>query len=771
MLKNNGGILLLFGIILALSTPLQSQTLRDAARLDAEGKCDEAEQYYKAALAKGAPSQALLNNAGNHYLVCGQAEKAKTYFEKLLRINPLHTNANLQLARIATEQKQGEKALEYLARIKQSDPEVLLLRAEALHWSGKSAAALAILDDLQKRAQTDPRLLFLLGLTCARLSIYDRAEVAFNSALALQPGDFEILFNLGRAAARAQHYDRALRVLEAALRIHPENVDLLLELGRVCAARQDYRRAFFLLAQARQKSPGRVDVLMMLARTADDAGYYEDSASAYDEYLRLRPDDDAVRRDRAKACGYTESRKEEARRELEWYLGKHPNDPLGHYVYAQVFWWPEPQKSLDHLTEAARLDPNSVSIRYSRGWMLQRQGQIAESLPDLEAALRLEPNNIRVLDLLGLAHLSLDQPGEAEKYLHRALARAPEDPEVVLHLGRALMVLGKEDEAQSCMEKYQKIRPQGVAGLRKQVRMMELATLAAPEQREREIERFRRDAREHPERPDYQLHLASLLLADGKKEESFREFHRLLQLNADSKVWEDAGSLLLSLKEYALAREFFQRAAEERPSARLGLAAALYYLSGAEPALQYLGKTPETELSGDGLLLKANLLEAVGRKTEMEKALNLGLQRVSTNPLVVPQAVFLLLRLNRQAEALDLLERAVRANPQDSDLPLAKAILLGLMDRYSDAGKSFREIESRWPEGDRAYLAHGLLLERMARPGEARQKLQTATALGSQDPSLQCALARLAGTTSPDPRCNCLKGLGQLLFPDCLQQP
>ena len=26
----------------------------------------------------------------------------------------------------------------------------------------------------------------------------------------------------------------------------------------------------------------------------------------------------------------TESRREEARKELAWYLGKHPDDPLGH---------------------------------------------------------------------------------------------------------------------------------------------------------------------------------------------------------------------------------------------------------------------------------------------------------------------------------------------------------------------------------------------------------------------------------------------------------
>jgi len=771
MFKKAAEVVWLLAPVLVLSMNAQAQSLREAARLDAEGKCDEAERLYQAALAMGSPTSALLNNVGNHYLVCGQPAKAQAYFEKLLRINPAHVNANLQLARIAANEKQGAKALEYLARVKESGPEVLLLRAEALHWAGRTADSLTALDSVEKEAGDDPRLVFLLGLSCARLALYERAEAAFNRALALQPGDFDILYNLGRAAARAQHYDRAQRALEAALKIRPEDVNLLLELGRVAAARQDYVRAVFVLAQARQKAPERSDVLLMLARAAEDAGYYDDSAQAYDEYLRLRPDDDAVRRDRARAYGYTESRREEARKELAWYLEKYPRDPLGHYIYAQVFWWPEPEPSLAHLSEAVRLEPDNVAFRFSRAWMLQRVGQMAESIPDLEAAHRLAAENARVLDLMGLAYLALERPAAAEQAFRQALARAPDDPEVLMHLGRALMALGREEEAQSFLDKYREIRPQGLPGLRKRLGMIELATLPAAELRAREIERYRREAREHPDRPDYQLHLSSLLLADNRKEEALREFRGLLSLNASSKVWEDAGSLLLSSGEYALAREFLQRAAAERPSARLDLAIALFHADGPEPALQLLDSIPGRELTGDALVLKANMLEAVGRRAEAEKTLDEGLKQAPTRPRVVERAVLLLLRLNRKQDGLNLLEQAIRAHPQDSDLLLMKAIVLGLMDRVSAAEVAFREVELRWPEWDRAYLAHGLLLERSARPVEARQRLQTAAALGSQDSGLRCALGRLsAAAPNSDPACACHRGLEQLLFPGCQEQ-
>jgi tetratricopeptide (TPR) repeat protein len=763
-------MLLLLGWVLALLPSLQGQSLRDAARLDAEGKCEEAEQYYKTALANGSPSPALLNNVGNHYIVCGQPARAQAYFEMLLQINPLHQNANLQLARIAADQKQGKKALEYLAQVKEVDPQVLLLRAEALHWAGRETESLSMLDRAAKESSGNPRFLFLLGLSCARLALYDRAEAALNDALALAPGNFDILFNLGRAAARARHYDRAQRALDAALKIRPEDMDLLLELGRVLAARQDYVRAFFLLVQARQKAPDRLDILLMLAQAAQDAGYFDDSAAAYDEYLRLRPDDDTARRDRALASGQTETRREEAGKELAWYLKKYPDDPQGHYIYARVFWWNQPEESLAHLSEAARLAPDSVPIRFSRAWMLQRLGQASESLTDLEAADRLEPDNVRILDLMGLAYLSLERPAQAEKALRQALAKAPDDPEAVMHMGRALMALGREEEAQSFMNKYQKIRPQALPGLRKYSGMIEKATLSAPEQRKREIERFRRDARENPDRADYQMHLANLLLADGKNEEAVREYRVLLGLNAGAKVWEQAGSFLLAAKEYALALEFLQRAASERPSARLDLAVALFYAEGPERALRYLETIPREEMTGDMSLLKANVLEVAGRESEAEATLDQGLRQLSVDPRMVQQATVLLVRRNRKADALELLEKASRANPAVSDLPLTKAIVLGLMDQTPAAEKVLREIESSWPEWDRAYLVHGLLLERTGKARDARQKLQTAAALGSQDPSLRCALARLAKAPNPEAECTCLTGLEQLLIPGCPNQ-
>src|SRR5207247_3807908 len=129
----------------------QRLTMREEARLDSEGKCDESEPYIRMALPADA-SPALLNNAGNHYLLCSRPEQARAYFERLIKINPAHANANLQLARLAANDKQGEKALAYLAHVNGSEPAVRLLRAEALHWAGRREAALAAMNSFVKEA-------------------------------------------------------------------------------------------------------------------------------------------------------------------------------------------------------------------------------------------------------------------------------------------------------------------------------------------------------------------------------------------------------------------------------------------------------------------------------------------------------------------------------------------------------------------------------------------------------------------------------------------
>jgi tetratricopeptide (TPR) repeat protein len=759
----------LIAICLGATVPAccQDDALRRAERLDSEHKCEEAERYYQESLSKHSPSAALLNNLGNHYLICDHPDQAEQYFERLLKINPAHANANLQLARIAVERKQGTRALEYLSNVNDASPAVRLLRAEASKYAGKSADALRILQTLEQETGGDARVLVALGITCARIGFYDRAETAFNGALAAYPNDFDILFNLGRAAARAQHWDRAQRVLEVAVKLRPTDADALLELGLVYASRQDYSHAVYVLAQARQHAPQRPDILLALGRAAEDAGYYGDSALAYDEYLRLRPGDDTSRRDRGRVCGYTGTRLAEGIKELTWYVHKHPEDPIGYFDLAQFTWRTDPQTALRQLTAALRLDPELAPAHYARAWLLHRLGRTADSLADLQAACRLQPKNVRALDQLGLTYLSLEQALEAEKVLRKALAIAPQDPQVLLHLGRALISLDRQQEAQVYLDQFQKFRTNRVRDPRREPGMIELATMSQEDRARTEIERLRRDAGTHPGDPELQLHLAGLLLAEGRIDEATAAYGELLSRNADANICRQAGRELARAGQYKLAKNFLERAAAVLPASRLDLAIVSFFADGPQRALEVIDTVPKGEQDADYFLMKARILDAAGRSAEAEKILVEGLRPTASRPDVAQQAALLFFRFDRPGDALTVLAQASQSDPDNPDVLLQQAVILALTDRPADAGQILQQIEIRWPEWGRAYLVHGLLFESIKRSSEARQKLQTAVALDSTSPAARCALARLEGRPDLGAQCNCTSSLRELLFAGC----
>ncbi len=687
-----------------LNAQVLLQELREAARLDSEGKCSESEPIYRRQLSAGRPAPALLNNAGNHYLACGDAGKAREYFELLIRSFPSHPNANLQLARLAVEQKQKPKAAKFLR-------------------------ALA--------ASNDAGLLAEAGTMYASLGEFKLAQQSFQRVAVMRPGEFEPLWNLGRAAARARDLTRAREALEAAMLLRPQDSGVLYELGSACAAGGDFPRAVFLLARAQGGAPDDPDIALALARAAEGAGYYGDSAIAYDRYLVIRPGDEGARRDRARVVANTFGRRDEGLKALEDYVARWPLDPLGHFELAQLCWKADADKSLSHLAEAVRLDPRLAPAHTARAWLLHREGRDAEALPHLESALRVSAENASILDQYGLVLVALDRPKEAEAAFRKAAAQSPTDWEVRLHLGRLLMEQGREEEARGWLEQYQKLRPARQRDPRREPGMIALAMLPVAEGRAREIERFFSMVRSRPDDGLLRLHLGSLLLADGRHDEAALEFRMLLTMNADEKTLALAGRVLLDAESPEMAMPFLDRA-----GATLDRAIALFYTAGADKALVALEQVPANDRRNDFVLFKAKLLDSVGRILEAQQLLAKVHVWDASRPRLAEQAALLLAKYEKYAEAARMLATATAAAPDNRGLLLSEAIVLAMDGRVGESEKRLKRMEERWPEWDQPYRVHGLLLAGQKRSSEAARKFRTGLALGSGYSAASCKVLR-----------------------------
>ena len=447
-------------------------------------------------------------------------------------------------------------------------------------------------------------------------------------------------------------------------------------------------------------------VLLALARAAEDAGYYGDSVVAFDEYLALRPADDAARRDRARVCGLTATGREEGLKQLVHYVEKHPSDPVGYYDLAQLTWTDslkQPSTALEGFASRS-----AVSAAYfGRGWLLYRLGRVSDALPDFQAAAKFQPDDPVDVESTR-ACLPCAEPGvQSEQTFRRVLQSAPQDADALMHLARALIAQDRAEEAQPYLEQFRKRRPEKERNPRSEPGMLELATLPHSELAARQITRLREEAASHPGDPELQFHLAGLLLAEGQTDAALAAYQELLTRNADPRLWYSAGTALARAGQYAIAQEFLRRAGDF-PGARLDYAIATFFGEGPQQASEAMKEVSESERSGDYYLM-VRIAEAKGRTAEAQQFQE-GLRRSPERADVADRVASFLLKQNRPDDALRVIAGAAKKNPNNPDLLLRQAVILTAADRMTDAQQIIRSIELRWPEWARAYVADGLVL-------------------------------------------------------------
>lgn len=713
--------------------------LLKGAVLDSLQRYAEAEPYYQRAQKVAPGSVQVLNNAANHYLASGDRKRARELYLKAVSTEPRHVNANLQLAQMSVDEKRGADALVYLDRAGDavaSDMGALLLRARALALAGQCANARTLLGQMEAQASAGPSLFFSTGMAFADCKQYDQAETSFSRSLDADPKDFAILYNLGLAALGAGHAQRATTVLEAALDERPEDTDCLYALSQTYLKQERPLDAARLLAKAQRLAPERADVLLLLAQVSYRLEFYEDAAGAYTRYLKRRPDDEAARRERGMALACA-NQPTSALADLEWYVRKHPRDAIGFYELAVAQQFVDRGKAFAALDRALALDPSMIQAHYTRAVLNIEGERPAAAIDDLRMVLERDPANYRVLVHLGQAYLGADRAAEAAEVLKRAVDLTPGQPAALIQYRRALEKLGRKAEAAAVLSELK--QADSTAEFRKpRAGLIDYLGLSPAEQRARYLENLRKYAESSPDDPRWKIRLGRELLAEGKLAEAQDVFRSLQAAVLDPDTLAGCGRTLLEFEQYAQAREFLERALASAPAmnaAHLDLAIVLFHLRSGAVALEELDKTPFTGRQGDYYLLRAQILDAQGKTQEAAEALNQGIRTAPTRPALYLQASGFLLKHKLYDKALALLQQASRILPDDRDLLLAQAVTLAVMPHDEDAQKLLAKMQARWPEWDRPYLLHGMILEIQLKSAEALPVLETAIALGANTPA------------------------------------
>lgn len=259
--------------------------LKYARALAGVGRTDEALGQFQALLERQPDDDRILLSGALLALQSGHHDQARRWLKRLLAIETRTDAANYYLGRLALDEGDTARAVEYLRRAGgEYAVDAALASATALAGDGRIDAARRRLRSLRRenpdaaaRAYaTEAELLRRAERQAEALSVLDRA-------LRAHPGNADLRYARAMLRIQAGKVDRAIADLEAVIDANPQNAAALNALGYTLADRgRDLDRAASLVSRAYELAPDDPAVVDSMGWVAYRQGRLEEAL----DYLR-----------------------------------------------------------------------------------------------------------------------------------------------------------------------------------------------------------------------------------------------------------------------------------------------------------------------------------------------------------------------------------------------------------------------------------------------------------------------------------------------------
>jgi predicted O-linked N-acetylglucosamine transferase (SPINDLY family) len=235
------------------------QAYQLANALAAQGKLDQAVDYYERALVLGPDNADAHNNLGLVLAAQGKLDQAVAHFERALALDPDYTEVHNYLGNALGMQGRTDQAVAHFERALALDPDY----AEVHNNLGNA--------------------LMLQGRT-------DQAVVHHERALALDPDNAQVHNNLGNAYRAQGRTDQAVVHYERALALNPDYAEAHCNLGSVLALQGKTDQAVAHYERALALDPDYAEVHNNLGNALMLQGRTDQAVTHYEHALALNPD-------------------------------------------------------------------------------------------------------------------------------------------------------------------------------------------------------------------------------------------------------------------------------------------------------------------------------------------------------------------------------------------------------------------------------------------------------------------------------------------------
>jgi len=710
------------------------------------GKVPEAEQAFRAVLAKDPQDALSLAGLGAIQLSRNQPAEALKLYEQAKAIQPANPRvrqgvaiAQARLGHLPEAIKELEQidprawsadtvmalsslylrtnrsadAVRLLAPIVERAPKFVGARYQlglAYLANGDPTLAIAQLEELQRQMPDNTGARFRLGVAYSRAGRAREAVAQLDPLAKTMDKSVEYQLERGQALLLAGRFDEALAAAKAAQQMASQLPQVYLLMGQIQTRRRDPKAAREMFAKAAE-----VDATYVPARIAmgglDLAENNPDAANKeFDAAIQANPK--SLQAVQAKVTALlSQKRIKEAIQIAESAVKSNEQDAGFHTLLGGLYLADgQSDKASGSFRRSLELDSKSVGARLGLARVAISQKKEDEAISQLQAILKDRPDQPTAVLLLTALYEKAGQYDQALPVLEAALKASPRQPAFGVQLGDIYLRKGRYDDAIALMSDLLSKYPELA-----EARLVRGQAYLNEGKGEAALNELLAVVKANPKSPGAHYFLARTYKALGRVPDARTEYQEALKLNPQ---FEPAKSELAALSGQKLDEtkqiEQLQAALQADPknlAAREALAQALLRKGQIKDAQAELKKLLDVNPAhAEANYLMAQILFQQGNPDEAVRHLRATLR---ANPSQIGAHVLLGKYLDQKGQpeqALAEYEAALRVNPNQPEVKLQMGVLYARTGRFPDALRLARELEQSAPTSPTPPLLKGIVL-------------------------------------------------------------
>jgi tetratricopeptide (TPR) repeat protein len=433
--------------------------------LSSSGKREEANRYFRQALAANPAFPSALKNLAVNELALGLTHEANAHFEQLLRHVPDDPVAHLALADAAFAAGNYAGAVAHFEKSRElhkGNSRAIVHFARSYRETQQPGNALRIIE--QMPADADAATRFEAGLLLAELEQYAAAANFFEKAKPAYTDGYALGFNLALAYWKAGETAKALQTGEELIAQAQAKAELYNLLARIYEASGDTKKAYDALRTATQLDPADPDNYIDLIDLCLDHRNADLGLEIADIAVERLPQSRRLRLQRGVVLAM-KGRFEDARQSFDAAIALEPENGLTHVAMALIYMQMDRVgEAVDILRKRCSTAPNDAVAQWFLGEALSRQGarpgsaEEQEALRALERSVELQPDLLQAQVLLGKLLMRSGDLERAAAHLEIALKLDANHMAAIYQLAQVRQKQGRAEEAKGLFARVQQAK-------------------------------------------------------------------------------------------------------------------------------------------------------------------------------------------------------------------------------------------------------------------------------------------------------------------------